>query len=90
MTMSIEAGGQETPGTGAPEEREAGEVPAGYSPMGGYDRCDECEFWSGKGPGAKDSHLGDCLVHGTPPYIVEAGAWCPAWEPLGGDGPLMI
>jgi hypothetical protein len=90
MTISSEAEGQEAPVPAAPEERDAGEVPAGYSATGGYDRCDECEFWCGRDPGAKDGHLGDCLVHGTPPYIVEASAWCPAWEPPGGDGPLII
>lgn len=67
---------------------EPGEVPAGYTARGGTDRCDECVFFRALAQGPDGSAPGECLVHGAPPYIVDAGGWCPAWEPDDGLPPL--
>lgn len=72
--------GQTPSNAGPPEELEPGEVPAGYSDQGGTDRCDECIFFIAKVNGPDGAAPGECTVHGTPPYIVDAGGWCPAWE----------
>jgi hypothetical protein len=64
---------------------EPGEVPAGYSDRGGTDRCDECIFFIPRVDGPDGSAPGECTVHGLPPYIVDAGGWCPAWEAMDDD-----
>jgi hypothetical protein len=74
-------GEQVDPGTAAAPE--PGEVPAGYTAGDEVEHCGNCIFFTGRadrlaGPGGP---RGDCTVHGLPPYDVEAGGWCPAWEP---------
>lgn len=70
-------------------EPEEGEVPGGYSDRGGSDRCDDCIFYSARGDATAEPRMGLCLVHGPPPYLVAAGGWCPAWEPIDGDLPVF-
>ena len=79
--------GQTPPGATGPGELEEGEVPAGYSERGGTDRCDDCMFFTLKVQGPDGAAPGDCTVHGLPPYIVDAGGWCPAWEAIDDDIP---
>ena len=81
------ASAQPLPATAS--EPEEGEVPGGYSDRGGSDRCDECIFFTARGDAAAESRMGLCLVHGPPPYLVAAGGWCPAWEPIDGDLPVF-
>lgn len=79
-TISTPAFGPASAGAEEPGALEPGEVPAGYSDRGGTDRCDTCTFFSLKVAGPDGAAPGECLVHGAPPYIVDAGGWCPAWE----------
>lgn len=94
MTQPDRAGDARIPSSGAVPppapaavEVDEGEVPGGYTDRGGSDRCDECIFFTALEAGA--DARGHCLVHGPPAYLVVAGGWCPAWEPLEGDLPVF-
>ena len=79
--MSEQDGVGDAAADGAPEE-----VPAGYTAHGGTDRCADCMYFSAH-DATSENPPGDCTVHGPPPYVVQAGGWCPAWEPDDGSLP---